>query len=91
MSDPSLERAIEVTGALALRIDLLTVTCAGPLPPGSRVRFELARPGTAAALALSGKVAGLERHPAGGYLIRLRLHGLSRADRTALEELVRAG
>jgi hypothetical protein len=77
-----------VVETLALEADLFTVRTAAPLPPGSRVRLDLAGVGGQHAPFPSGKVVDLERTAAGDYRLLVRLHSLPRQERTALEELV---
>jgi hypothetical protein len=92
MTSASLEaRSLRVSALVGLVADLVTVHTTAPLPPGTRVRLALEVSDHAPPLAPVGKVVGLERLGPETFVVRVRLHSLSRGDRTALEQLVRRG
>ena len=78
------EQLLEPGEFVALAADLATIRAGVGLPPGTRVRFELAPDSSGAApLTLTGKIVGLAREDA-SYRITVRLTNLSRELRLAV-------
>ena len=84
MSRPAHERSLAPTGFVSLAADMLTVTVAEALPPGTRVRLRGGAETLDAAGGAGGKVVSIERAARGGYAIAIRLTGVTRAEREAL-------
>jgi hypothetical protein len=64
--------------------DLVTVSTDVPLPPGARVEFDLSLVGQNKIVHLLGKVAKVTPVKSGGFQLFVRLHTLSREERSAL-------
>ncbi len=67
------------------RGDLITVDADAPLPPGSRVEFELILPRADKTVPVIGKVAKVSAQGA-VFRIQVRVHSLSREVRAALTD-----
>lgn len=64
--------------------DIVTVVANAPLPPGSRVKFELELTREGRAVRLFGKVVTATLLKEGECRLTIRLHTLSREDRNSL-------
>jgi hypothetical protein len=64
--------------------DIVTVTADAPLPPGSRVKFDLRLVREGRAVGLFGKVVTATLLKEGVCRLTIRLHTMSREDRNAL-------
>jgi hypothetical protein len=84
-------RLLPVSELIGLSADLATVRTDTPLPPGTRVRFEVELPDGGRPFTLVGKIVGLERRASATYDVRVRLHSLPRGARAALVELLATG
>ena len=85
MTIPSHPKTMSNPAMIGFSGNLLTVSATEPLPPGSRVELDLALGDDTKSLTLRGKVVSISSQ-AGGYQIRVRLHGLTREQIQALHE-----
>jgi hypothetical protein len=69
---------------LDYRGDLLTVSSKSPLPPGSRVDFELPLDSAGSSVRVTGKIASASVDSKGGFRLVIRVHSLPRSDRAAI-------
>lgn len=69
---------------VSFKSDLATVQVEVPLPPGTRVEFDLALPRGNKTVHLVGKVVSVSPDREGRFRMNVRVHTLSREERAAL-------
>lgn len=89
-TDETVKR-IERPAVLDFEGDKLAISAEAALPPGSRVEISLPTESGSEPLSLAGKVVSSAPADNGSQRLVVRLHNVTRAQRSLLENLLRPG